>query len=290
MATEPTNGRNVVVGLAVTVSRAGATAGRSMLWPVRIVEGLPFVRGRVDVLAATGREAELDSRRRLEGVAESVLAAPEAGAGTRQRARGAAARVGQPLARAAPGDGARRARDARRPADGEARRDHPLEPRVRSRPPSRRLEPGAARGAHAARGGLRRPGHDQPEGPRLPGGRSARAQATRLDASRRAHGGRPVRRLRQPRRRVRDRPARRDGDLRHRQRARRPRIVSGRRLPPAVARGRDCRGRRRRCSTSSTSPGSGRSPARRPGMRLLRVRVVGPAGTPPRFGRSLLRV
>ena len=79
MATEPTNGRNVVVGLAVTVSRAGATAGRSMLWPVRIVEGLPFVRGRVDVLAATGREAELDSRRRLEGVAESVLAAPEAG-------------------------------------------------------------------------------------------------------------------------------------------------------------------------------------------------------------------
>ena len=78
MATEPTNGRNVVVGLAVTVSRAGATAGRSMLWPVRIVEGLPFVRGRVDVLAATGREAELDSRRRLEGVAESLLAAPEA--------------------------------------------------------------------------------------------------------------------------------------------------------------------------------------------------------------------
>jgi uncharacterized RDD family membrane protein YckC len=78
MATEPTNGRNVVVGLAVTVSRAGATAGRSMLWPVRIVEGLPFVRGRVDGLAATGREAELDSRRRLEGVAESLLAAPEA--------------------------------------------------------------------------------------------------------------------------------------------------------------------------------------------------------------------
>ena len=27
-----------------------------------------------------------------------------------------------------------------------------------------------------------------------------------------------------------------------------------------------------------------------PGMRLLRVRVVGPAGTPPRFGRSLLRL
>jgi uncharacterized RDD family membrane protein YckC len=78
MAAEPTNGRNVVVGLAVTVSRAGASAGKSMLWPVRIVESLPFVRGRVDELAATGREAELDSRRRLEGVAESLLAAPEA--------------------------------------------------------------------------------------------------------------------------------------------------------------------------------------------------------------------
>jgi uncharacterized RDD family membrane protein YckC len=77
MATEPTNGRNVVVGLAVTVSRAGATAGRSMLRPVRFVESLPFVRGRVDELAATGREAELDSRRRLEGVAESLLASPE---------------------------------------------------------------------------------------------------------------------------------------------------------------------------------------------------------------------
>jgi len=75
---EQTNGRNVVIGLAVTVSRAGATAGKRMLWPVRVAEGLPFVRGRVQGLAATGREAELGSRRRLEGVAESVLAAPEA--------------------------------------------------------------------------------------------------------------------------------------------------------------------------------------------------------------------
>jgi uncharacterized RDD family membrane protein YckC len=78
MATEPTNGRNVVVGLAVTVSRAGATAGRRVLWPARLVEGLPFVRGRVEELAATGREAELGSRRRIEGAAESLLAAPEA--------------------------------------------------------------------------------------------------------------------------------------------------------------------------------------------------------------------
>lgn len=78
MATEPTNGRNVVVGLAVTVSRAGVSAGRTIMWPVRAVEALPFVRGRVDELAATGREAELGSRRRLEGVAESLLAAPEA--------------------------------------------------------------------------------------------------------------------------------------------------------------------------------------------------------------------
>lgn len=78
MATEPTNGRNVVFGLAVTVSRAGATAGRTMLWPVRVFESLPFVRSRVDDLAATGREAELDSRRRLESAAGSLLAAPEA--------------------------------------------------------------------------------------------------------------------------------------------------------------------------------------------------------------------
>jgi uncharacterized RDD family membrane protein YckC len=78
MATEPTNGRNVVVGLAVTVTRAGVTAGRTMLWPVRAVEGLPFVRGRVNELAETGRDAEVESRRRLEGVAESLLATPEA--------------------------------------------------------------------------------------------------------------------------------------------------------------------------------------------------------------------
>jgi uncharacterized RDD family membrane protein YckC len=78
MAAEPTNGRNVVVGLAVTVSRAGVTAGRRVLWPMRAVEALPFVRGRVSEFAETGREAEVESRRRLEEVAERLLAAPEA--------------------------------------------------------------------------------------------------------------------------------------------------------------------------------------------------------------------
>jgi uncharacterized RDD family membrane protein YckC len=77
VATEPTNGRNVVVGLAVTVGRAGVTAGRTTLWPVRAVASLPFVRGRVTELAETGHEAERESRRRLEGVAESLLATPE---------------------------------------------------------------------------------------------------------------------------------------------------------------------------------------------------------------------
>ena len=74
--------------LAVTVSRAGATAGRSMLRPVRSSKGLPFVRGRVDELAATGREAEPIAPAPRRGGRE-----PARGTGDRTRARPRAGRA-----------------------------------------------------------------------------------------------------------------------------------------------------------------------------------------------------
>jgi uncharacterized RDD family membrane protein YckC/polyhydroxyalkanoate synthesis regulator phasin len=81
MAARGTNGRDVVMGLVVTTGRIGATTGRLVFYPARAVArsplGGPF-RGRADSLAATGRNAELDARRRLETVAGGALATPEA--------------------------------------------------------------------------------------------------------------------------------------------------------------------------------------------------------------------
>jgi uncharacterized RDD family membrane protein YckC len=76
-----TNGRNVVMGLLVTSGRIGATTGRLVLSPARVVARSPFARpfrGRAESLAETGRSAEVDARRRLETVAGGVLATPEA--------------------------------------------------------------------------------------------------------------------------------------------------------------------------------------------------------------------
>ena len=79
--TAATSGRNVVMGLAVTTGRIGAATGRLALFPARVLVRSPLagpLRGRADSLAETGRSAGVDARRRIEAVAEDVLAAPEA--------------------------------------------------------------------------------------------------------------------------------------------------------------------------------------------------------------------
>jgi uncharacterized RDD family membrane protein YckC len=76
-----TNGRDVVIGLAVRTGRIGVTTGRLVLVPARVVGRSPIAapfRGRAEGLADTGRNAGVDARRRLERVAEEVLATPEA--------------------------------------------------------------------------------------------------------------------------------------------------------------------------------------------------------------------
>jgi uncharacterized RDD family membrane protein YckC len=73
--------RNVLMGLVVTSGRIGATTGRLVLFPARVLARSPLVgplRGRTERLAETGRNAEVDARRRLESAAEGVLSAPEA--------------------------------------------------------------------------------------------------------------------------------------------------------------------------------------------------------------------
>ena len=73
--------RNVLMGLVVTSGRIGATTGRLVLLPARVLARSPLVaplRGRTERLAETGRNAEVDARRRLESAAEGVLSAPEA--------------------------------------------------------------------------------------------------------------------------------------------------------------------------------------------------------------------
>jgi uncharacterized RDD family membrane protein YckC len=69
------------MGLVVTSGRIGATTGRLVLLPARVLARSPLagpLRGRTERLAETGRNAEVDARRRLESAAEGVLSAPEA--------------------------------------------------------------------------------------------------------------------------------------------------------------------------------------------------------------------
>jgi uncharacterized RDD family membrane protein YckC len=73
--------RNVFMGLVVTTGRISATTGRLVLLPARVLARSPLagpLRGRTESLAETGRNAEVDARRRLESAAEGVLSAPEA--------------------------------------------------------------------------------------------------------------------------------------------------------------------------------------------------------------------
>ena len=70
-----------MLGLAVRTGRIGVTAGRLVLAPARAVGRSPIAapfRGQAEGLADTGRSAGVDARRRLERVAEEVLATPEA--------------------------------------------------------------------------------------------------------------------------------------------------------------------------------------------------------------------
>lgn len=69
------------MGLAVTTGRIGAATGRLVLFPARVLVRSPLagpLRGRAESLAQTGHSAGVDARRRLETVADGVLAAPEA--------------------------------------------------------------------------------------------------------------------------------------------------------------------------------------------------------------------
>ena len=69
------------MGLVVTTGRISAKTGRLVLLPARVLARSPLVeplRGRTERLAETGRNAEVDARRRLESAAEGVLSAPEA--------------------------------------------------------------------------------------------------------------------------------------------------------------------------------------------------------------------
>lgn len=74
-----TRSRDVALGLAVAAARAGTTAVRIVTLPARVVVRSPAAapfRGPAESLAATGREAEFRTRRRLESAAEEILDGP----------------------------------------------------------------------------------------------------------------------------------------------------------------------------------------------------------------------
>ncbi len=76
-----TNARDIALGAAVRGSRACRTAGRLALLPMRTAARAPLVepvlRRAADGLAADGRAARADGRRRVDDLADDVLAAPE---------------------------------------------------------------------------------------------------------------------------------------------------------------------------------------------------------------------
>jgi uncharacterized RDD family membrane protein YckC len=77
-SSEPVESSDVAVGIAATFARVVATV---TVRPGRAIAGAvlarPALRGGVDALASAGRDAEADSRRRLEAAATRVLSAPE---------------------------------------------------------------------------------------------------------------------------------------------------------------------------------------------------------------------
>lgn len=70
-------GRNVSLGLLVTGARAGATAGRVVVFPLRVIARAPLIgtvlRRTGSGFEEEGREAEARARRRLESGAEETL-------------------------------------------------------------------------------------------------------------------------------------------------------------------------------------------------------------------------
>ena len=76
-----TNARDIAVGLFATGVRAGATAGRLALLPVRLAARAPVVGPPLqragEALASDGLEARARSREQLEAAAGDLLAAPE---------------------------------------------------------------------------------------------------------------------------------------------------------------------------------------------------------------------
>jgi uncharacterized RDD family membrane protein YckC len=76
-----TKARDVALGAAVVGSRACRNAGRIALLPLRTASRAPLVapvlRRAADELAADGRAARADGRRRVDDLTDEVLAAPE---------------------------------------------------------------------------------------------------------------------------------------------------------------------------------------------------------------------
>ena len=78
---EPVTARDVALGVVVTSGRMVRTAGRLALLPVRVVARAPVVgvpvRRAGEELASEGRAGRDEARLQLEGAAEGLLAAPE---------------------------------------------------------------------------------------------------------------------------------------------------------------------------------------------------------------------
>jgi uncharacterized RDD family membrane protein YckC len=68
--------RDVVLGAAVVGVRATAVAARLALLPARVALRTPLLRGAAERLAAEGRASRRSGRTRLEAMADELLAAP----------------------------------------------------------------------------------------------------------------------------------------------------------------------------------------------------------------------
>jgi uncharacterized RDD family membrane protein YckC len=77
----PVNARDVAIGVVVTGGRVARTAGRLVLLPVRVAARAPGVGRPVrrvgEELASEGRVSRQDARQQLEAAADGLLAAPE---------------------------------------------------------------------------------------------------------------------------------------------------------------------------------------------------------------------
>jgi uncharacterized RDD family membrane protein YckC len=74
---EPAESSDVAIGIAATAARIAQVTLRPARVLARAVLARPAFRGGVDALASAGRDAEAESRRRLEAAVSRVLSAPE---------------------------------------------------------------------------------------------------------------------------------------------------------------------------------------------------------------------